>query len=82
VEFLTKGKKSLAAGAISKMLVKKMTALVVVSFFNNSHDCLTKISLFFENTELDTAAMMAEAEGKYCADVAFFSWQTLQTLQP
>jgi hypothetical protein len=27
-----------------------MTALVVVSFFNNSHDCLTKISLFFENT--------------------------------
>ncbi len=31
-------------------LVKKMTALVVVSFFNNSHDCLTKISLFFENT--------------------------------
>jgi hypothetical protein len=27
-----------------------MTALVVVSFFNNSHDCLTKISLSFENT--------------------------------
>jgi len=31
-------------------LVKKMTALVVVSFFINSHDCLTKISLSFENT--------------------------------
>jgi hypothetical protein len=26
-----------------------MTALVVVSFFSKSHDCLTKISLFFEN---------------------------------
>jgi hypothetical protein len=46
-----------------------------------------KVFFFFfpsldHQPELDTAAMMPEAEGKYCADVAFFSWQTLQTLQP
>jgi hypothetical protein len=43
--------------------------IVLFSFFSLDHQ-----------PELDTAAMMPEAEGKNCADVALFSWQALQTV--